>query len=227
MQIERLDVLVTDLDEAVGFYRDLLDLKVEEVEDKAIVFIGCSVLRLIPDSASVSRDHLAFLVPANRFEEAKAWLQERTGLLDDDGQVEFRGPHGWNSNSVYFRGPSGALLELIAHFDLANDTPLPFSATDLLAVCEVGIAVPDVRQAAELLRTRADLAAFANPPSKDFAAVGDREGRLILAAVGRPWRPTRDLTARPGRLIIRATGPAPGLYRLAAAELIVEADQSA
>jgi catechol-2,3-dioxygenase len=61
--------------------------------------------------------HGAITVPEDRFAEAKAWLQERVPLLERDGLDEFALGVPWNSQSVYFEGPDGILLELIERRD--------------------------------------------------------------------------------------------------------------
>jgi catechol-2,3-dioxygenase len=58
--------------------------------------------------------HCAITVPEDHFLESKAWLQERVPLLERDGLDEFTLGAPWNSQSVYFAGPDGILLELIA-----------------------------------------------------------------------------------------------------------------
>jgi hypothetical protein len=91
-------------------------------------------------------------VPEDRFAEAKAWPEERVPLLERDGLDEFRLGVPWNSQSVYFAGPDGILLELIARHDLpAVASSGRFSSADLLRISEIGLAVPDVPAAVATL----------------------------------------------------------------------------
>ncbi|WFR66431.1 hypothetical protein P9139_16610 [Curtobacterium flaccumfaciens] len=56
---------------------------------------------------------------------------------------------------------------------------------------EIGIALPDVPGAVEVLRPWG-LEPYGNPPAADFAAVGDVHGLLILVSPDRQWFPTLD-----------------------------------
>ena len=59
----------------------------------------------------------------------------------------------WNSQSLYFAGPDGILLELIARHDLATLSSWGrFTSADLLRISEIGLAVPDVPAAVESLQ---------------------------------------------------------------------------
>ncbi|WIB76234.1 hypothetical protein DEJ28_11170 [Curtobacterium sp. MCPF17_002] len=64
-------------------------------------------------------------------------------------------------------------------------------AGSLLSLSEVGIAVPDVLGAVEVLG-RAGVAPYANAPTAEFAPVGDVHGLLVLVSPGRSWYPTLD-----------------------------------
>ncbi len=110
----------------------------------------------------------AITVPKDRFAEAKAWLQERVPLLEKDGLDEFRLGPPWNSQSVYFAGPDGILLELIARHDLpapSSSRRGPLISADLLRISEIGLAVPDVSERrSRPYRTPSDCRCSALPP---------------------------------------------------------------
>jgi len=112
----------------------------------------------------------------------------------------FEGPPGWDSQSVYFDGPEGQVLELIERRGRERDSA---SELTLLSVSEVGVAVPDVAAAIAALGA-AGLDVYQGPYPADFAAVGDAEGMLILAAPGRAWLPTSDRRAGASRVRVVA-----------------------
>lgn len=211
MRITGVATTVTDLDEAERFWRHVLRLPVDRVDGALHVSVGTTslTLQVAPDGRAT--DHLALAVPADAFEAARRWLTERTALLDRDGQDEFDGPPGWDSRSVYFAGPSGAVLELIARRRLPDRTgSAPFGPEHLLGISEVGIAVSDVPAAVRTLAATAGLTPFAGTEGPDFAAVGDDHGLLVLAEEGRPWLPTRDRRATAAPLTLRVDCDEPG-----------------
>jgi catechol-2,3-dioxygenase len=207
MEITEVRLPTADPAAARTFYSAVLDLAAEVVDEggAVVVQVGSTRLRLEHRPGGGGSDHLAFLIPADRFAEAKRWLQARVPLLALDGNDEFEGPAGWNSRSLYFSGPDDAVLELIARRDLPDGGPGPFGSRHLLSISEVGIGVPDVQGAAARLGS-VGLEPFAAPPATDFAAVGDQRGLLILAAEGRPWLPTRDRRAEPRDLAVLGRG---------------------
>ncbi|OMH34224.1 VOC family protein [Tersicoccus sp. Bi-70] len=225
MLITEVATTVTDLDEAEGFWRHVLRLPVDRVDGALHVSVGTTslTLELRPDGPVA--DHLALAIPADAFDAARRWLTERCDLLDRDGQDEFDGPPGWDSRSLYFVGPSGAVLELIARRRLPDRAgSAPFGPEYLLGISEVGIAVPDVPAAVRTLAETAGLTPFAGTEGPDFAAVGDDHGLLILAEEGRPWLPTRDRRAVAAPSTIRVDRDEPGVsavtVRLGAATVV-------
>jgi hypothetical protein len=96
------------------------------------VEVGLSLLLLHPGPVGPGAYHCAITVPEDRFAEPKAWLRERVSLLERDGLDEFALGAPWNSQSLYFAGPDGILLELIARHDLAT---LPSSGRFTSADC--------------------------------------------------------------------------------------------
>jgi hypothetical protein len=141
--------------------------------------------------------HCAITIPADRFDQAKDWLRQRVALLERDGQDEFRLGAPWNSQSVYFTGPDGIILELIARHDLPAASSGPFASTDLLRISEVGLAVPDVPLAVSRLRETLRLPVFGTAAA-DFTPLGDPNGLLIVVRRGRPWFPTTSVTPSAG-----------------------------
>ncbi|GAB3554771.1 catechol 2,3-dioxygenase-like lactoylglutathione lyase family enzyme [Actinopolyspora lacussalsi] len=191
MRISTVEHHVSDLAAAVAFYRDLLGLSVSHDEGAARVTIGSSELWLTPGPATAAAHHLAFDVPTENFDAAVSWLAERVPLLRsaDTGEHEFEGPAGWNARSVYFLGPDGEVLELIARRRVRHrPAPEDFGPEHIASISEVAVAVDDVSVTAAELARRSGITSF-GPSSENFDPVGDETGLLILVRSGRAWVP--------------------------------------
>jgi catechol-2,3-dioxygenase len=142
MLISRVELPVSDAAQAGKFYRDVLGLPTRANSDIVEVQVGASVLLLDQGTVRSGAYHCAINIPADRFDQAKVWLQQRVAPLGRDGQDEFNLAAPWNSQSVYFTGPDGIILELIARHDQPATSTAPFSSADLLCISEIGLAVP-------------------------------------------------------------------------------------
>lgn len=221
MQLTSVSLPVLDLARVAAFYRDVLSLHVTSSGNTAHVHAGATRLELRAENGTAAAHHLAFTIPTGKFAAAKAWLRDRAALLlAGDGQDEFETSQSWNAHSVYFEGPEKAVLELIERRDLDNTTAGTFSAADLLSISEVGIAVPDVAATARNLQRSAGVAPYGDEPGKNFAAVGDVHGLLILVSPGRMWFPTTDRSAAEVATGVHAVGGRPGDYPLTESSLL-------
>jgi catechol-2,3-dioxygenase len=209
MRITRVDITSTDVAAAAKFYAGVLGLPVVVAPDSATLRIGASTIVLRHGPASPGINHLAFTIPANRFGEAKAWLSSRVPLLTKDGADEFPLGGTWNSESVYFPGPDGSILELIARHSLENATPHRFTSADLLCVSEIGLGVPDVPAVVDALEAQFGLPRFGDGGDQ-FTPVGDHDGLLIVVSQDRPWFPSGDRIARGGPVSVTMTDVKPG-----------------
>ncbi|QNH23205.1 hypothetical protein HEP73_04158 [Xanthomonas sp. GW] len=187
MRITHLSLPASDPAASAAFYRDVLQLPVAATQ----VRIGWSLLDLVAANAAVGSAHLAFNIPAARFDAACAWLSRCVPLLRDPlGESRFALDAAWQSQSVYFAGPDGAVLELIAR------KPLPahaiadgaFSAAELLCISEIGLPTAQVPAVAAAAQERMGLPPFV-PVSDAFAPLGDHEGLLIVVDAQRRWFP--------------------------------------
>lgn len=197
MRILELALPVSDVPTVAAYFRDVLQLAVEH----DCVQIGWSTLHLQPaGDTPVGGVHLAFNVPDNRFAAAEAWLRERSPLQQDsDGKAYFALESSWQSQSVYFTGPDGLILELIGRRRLpASTREGTFHGSELTCLSEVGLPSTDVPA------TQAALdACFGLKPlsaaSPQFAPLGDDEGLLIVVDASRRWFPEgRDLPKASG-----------------------------
>ncbi|MCM6773397.1 hypothetical protein NDR87_07925 [Nocardia sp. CDC159] len=196
MRIREVALTATDLRAQADFYRDVLRLPTEQSADRLRVDIGTSRLIITRDEAFAGVHHLAFGITPGDLDTALAWLRERVELIRANGSELIDGPEGWLSRSLYFHGPEGIVLELIARQADTDRTGGDGSTPRLLSISEVGIGVPDVPAAVRTLAETFDLPPFP-PQLPDFAPVGDHDGLLILARTDRIWFPTE--SDRPAR----------------------------
>lgn len=210
MRLHQLRLPTPDPDASVAFYRDVLQLPVSGTR----VGVGWSEIELVATDNPVGSVHLAFNLPHARFDAAIAWLAPSAALLhDSQGRQRFHLDGQWQSDSVYFAGPDGAVLELIARQPLGRggERRGPFAGEELLCLSEVGLPTADVAA------VRASVATHLNarplgPVNKAFAALGDHEGLLIVVDHHRPWFP--QLRQQPWAQGIHLTlqGPTPGTH---------------
>ena len=86
---------------------------------------------------------------------------------------------------LYFTDPCGNILELIARYTL----PRPQHADLLVNVSEVGMAVQDVPDTVERLRSALGVGEYGEG-SASFSPAGTHAGLFIVVQAGRPWFPT-------------------------------------
>ena len=208
MLISQVELPVSDAVQAARFYGDVLALPTRTCGGVVQVEVGPSVLLLHPGPVEPGAYHGAITVPEDRFAEAKAWLQERVSLLERNGLDEFALGAPWNSQSVYFTGPEGILLELIARHDLAAaESPGRFSSADLLRISEIGLAVPDVATAVASLHDAFGLPVFGTAAAEFTHSAIPR--LLIVVRQGRPG-PTTTVTPSLGRIAVTVELPRGG-----------------
>jgi catechol-2,3-dioxygenase len=187
MRIHALQLPVSDVAQIGGYFAEVLQLPVQD----DVVRIGWTALQLRPaDDDPIGGVHLAFNVPADRFNAATEWVLARTPLQRNAaGETHFTFGGRWDSESIYFDGPDGLILELIGRRRLpASGRVGAFHGSELTCVSEVGLPTADVAA----LGARAEAAfglGYLSPPVPHFAAVGDDEGLLIVVDATRRWFP--------------------------------------
>lgn len=187
MRLLHLSLPVSDVANVAAYFRDVLQLEVAGDQ----VRIGWSTIQLQPaNGRPVGGVHLAFNVPDNRFADAMSWLRARTPLqCNPEGLDYFALESSWQSQSVYFTGPDGLILELIGRRRLpASDRSGVFHGSELTCLSEVGLPSHDVDAVREQSNQRFGLRPI-SPPSPQFAPMGDDEGLLIVVAADRRWFP--------------------------------------
>jgi catechol 2,3-dioxygenase-like lactoylglutathione lyase family enzyme len=174
MRLLHLTLPVSDVGAVASYFHDVLQQRVVGNH----VHIGWSTIELQPaEGRPVGGVHLAFNVPDNRFGEAMTWLRERTPLQRNPAGLDyFALESSWQSQSVYFTGPDGLILELIGRRRLPDSTHQgAFHGSELTCLSEVGLPSHDVDAVREQSSLRFGLQPI-SPPSPQFAPMGDDEG---------------------------------------------------
>ncbi len=207
MRITHVRLPCTDVAAGLAFYGEVLRMPVEAEH----VRIGWSRLQLTP-AAEVGSVHLAFNLPPARFDAACDWLSQRAAFLrDEQGTTRFALGGAWQSQSVYFAGPDGAVLELIARAPLPAQpaTQDAFSARELLCISEVGLPSAQVPAVVAMAQQRLGLHPL-QPPSSEFAALGDHTGLLIVVDAQRRWFPQQRQLPFARDVLVHVDGVRPG-----------------
>jgi catechol 2,3-dioxygenase-like lactoylglutathione lyase family enzyme len=203
MKIFSARITVQDLVAAAAFYRDILQLPVDEHAGHLVVTIGYSRLIVEKGTAFSGVHHLAFGIAPAKFDRIRDWLGKRVTLISVGDSNIVGGPDGWHSRSLYFIGPEGIILEYIAHDEYSG---LPLVGPQPFSIAEVGFAVEDVKATVDTLVADFDLPPF--PPQTDaFAPVGSPDGLLIIVDRNRFWFPTLDIHAARAPLMIEIDAP--------------------
>ncbi len=175
--------------EQLEFYAGVLGMPVLEDNGASVALrAGATRLAFSPaDSAAVY--HFAFNIAPRKFADSRKWLVSRgISLLELDGKDQFHS-EGWNADNLYFRDPTGNIVEFIARHDLPDISDGPFSPSDLLCVSEIGVATPDVGATVAELGRSLGLPVY-KEGSDTFTPMGGERGLLIVVREGRHWFPT-------------------------------------
>lgn len=210
MHLRHLVLPCLDPDLTLRFYRDVLQL----TPHGNSVRIGWSTLECVQAQHPVGSMHLAFNVAPSRFEAAAHWIGARATLLSDpQGRQRFALDGVWQSQSVYFSGPDGAVLELIARNALqqAATGQGAFHGEELLCLSEIGLPSNNVATVIRSLGHHFGVQPFA-PAVDGFAALGDDHGLLIVVDQARRWFPQQRQLPWADGVRVSVDAPQPGLH---------------
>lgn len=173
------------------FYGPVLGLPVRsENENSVSVQTINSVLTFTTSNNDLYKNpfyHFAFNIPNNKFNEAKAWISERVNLIESGGKNEFEFA-SWNARAMYFYDPAGNILEFIARYDLDNSASGNFTGKNILNISEIGLPVRNVEMFFDKITAEFGLPLFSGD-KKNFSAVGDDNGLMIIVPEKRTWYP--------------------------------------
>jgi catechol-2,3-dioxygenase len=189
MQIERVTLLAENLEDQALFYRGVLGLTVERADYKILVHAGTTLLEFQQGTQNwKGAYHFAFDIPENQVEKAYGRLQELLEFFPgSDGDIIHHA--GWDADSLYFRDPGGNVVELIGRHTQTTASDGRFAPESILYVSEVGLPSDDVQSTVHLLQAELGLEVYDGEGSRDFTAIGDPQGLLIVTALDRVWYP--------------------------------------
>ncbi|MDB5192329.1 MAG: hypothetical protein JWQ96_1892 [Segetibacter sp.] len=192
MQILKLELLTNSIERSQQFYGDVLSLPVTHKDEVSISFkAGASQLTFILSETSNPFYHFAFNIPCNQLDEALAWTESRVDILPLSPQSKVADYGNWNAKAFYFLDFSGNIVELIARYDLNNQSSNSFNHDSILAISEIGMVTEDVDVVCKQFQREYSLSIFTKqPPAKNFAAIGDDNGLFIVVTEDKKWFPT-------------------------------------
>jgi len=192
MKLQEVILKTKYLDKLAGFYRDVMELPVDELGERIIIKAGHSLL--IFESTTGDENpfyHFAFNIPSNKLDEAFEWTKERVNIIWlEDYKSYIADFKSWNAKSFYFLDPAGNILELIARLDQKDFTDEKFSTEQIRNVSEIGIVFspPSFKADVEHLSAKYCLNYFSKqPPLDHFKAIGDDEGLFVMVPQSRNW----------------------------------------
>ncbi|WP_046227480.1 VOC family protein [Paenibacillus dauci] len=188
MKINHVTIQTYALEETYSFYTDTFGLLgLNKQQDRFSLQIGSSILEFV-QTMSNSRPfyHFAFNIPANRFRQAKEWLQKRVILHMEEGtdEVFFK---NFDAYSYYFTDPSGNIVELISRQSASPVVEEPFGIAQILNISEINVTTPRLIETGERLidwgiRPRLD-----EELGEGLNFMGEGDSFLLLGRPGRIW----------------------------------------
>lgn len=191
MKIEKLEIYSGQVQEQYRFYRDVLELEIQNhSEDSFEVLTGYSILK-IQYRKNATPYHIAFHIPDKQEEIALDWVKERVPVLKNntDEIIDFS---NWDAKSLYFYDADKNIMEFIARRNFHKPDSALFSEESIIGISEIGLATKNIEDKYKFLQKNFGLNVFDGNFEK-FCAIGDDEGLLItINASLKDWFPTND-----------------------------------
>lgn len=190
MEIKSVILQTKDLVEMKRFYIDTLGFSlIKDDKDSFRITIGTSELEFTSKEVEGNPFyHFAFNIPANKFNEAKAWTKRRVRLTVEDGKDEANFKH-LSARALYFYDPAGNIVEFISRPE-SEDSAEPFSIKSILNISEIGLIVNDAIGVGEKLN---DIDVYErdnnsiNTKYLNFMGVRAKGIFILLTQPGRKW----------------------------------------
>lgn len=205
MQIQHLHLYTTKLQSQHHFYQEVLGLPTSVLHSSTFtVTIGKSQLHFHA-SEQATPYHFAINIPANKIQEAAAWLAERV-VIQPYKEQQIVNFEAWNAQAVYFYDADQNIVELIARKNTQPMIEQPFGVEQWLNISEIGAPTSDVEGLCAVL-IEEGLSCYSGD-LKNFAAIGEEEGLFIIINKDqRKWLPNDDQAfASPFRIACEVQG---------------------
>lgn len=192
MNILELELLTDSITETESFYNDVIGLETISKSNSSVSFTAGSTKLTFRSSENLKPVyHFAFDIPNNKLQEAFAWIEKKTGILEVVPPEKIADFYNWNAKSFYFYDNNANILEFIARFSLDNTSEKPFDGSLVLSVSEIGFVSKNVSKLSDEMSNKYDLSIFPKQPKLDkFIVLGTDTGLFILVEENRDWYPT-------------------------------------
>lgn len=192
MNILELELLTDSITETELFYNDVIGLETILKTNSSVSFTAGSTKLTFRSSENLKPVyHFAFDIPNNKLQEAFAWIEKKTGILEVVPPEKIADFYNWNAKSFYFYDNNANILEFIARFSLDNTSEKPFDGSLVLSVSEIGFVSKNVSKLSDEMSNKYDLSIFPKQPKLDkFIVLGTDTGLFILVEENRDWYPT-------------------------------------
>src|SRR4030095_9261929 len=189
MNILRLLLFTSKLQEQKEFYHNVLGLEILDEDDSSITLKTGDSKLTFSESIDETYYHYAFNIPENQIEDAIDWLKRKNiPLIEYDNSPLINFPN-WNAHSVYFYDPAGNIVELISRHNLQKRSNGEFSIQSFLNISEIGMPGENGKEFCDMLdKNLYEKLWWGN--TETFAAVGNEEGLFIVVTKARNWFPT-------------------------------------
>ena len=192
MNILELELLTDSITETESFYNDVIGLETISKTNSSVSFTAGSTKLTFRSSENLKPVyHFAFDIPNNKLQEAFAWIEKKTGILEVVPPEKIADFYNWNAKSFYFYDNNANILEFIARFSLDNTSEKSFDGSLVLSVSEIGFVTKNVSKLSDEMSNKYDLSIFPKQPKLDkFIILGTDTGLFILVEENRDWYPT-------------------------------------
>lgn len=193
MKIQELILYSSNLVETEKFYTEMLDLSLKQKTINKISFkIGESILSF-KRSKSNHKYHFALNIPSNQIDNAKKWVSKKLKLIKMNNPEIIVSFDNWNAKSIYFYDNNRNIVELIAKFDLKNNSINEFSEESLLCINEIGVGTNDTKSIYNVIKKTINIPEYIKGPFReDFIAQGFENCLFVISKNNRNWYPTND-----------------------------------
>jgi len=191
MKFKKLNLYTNKLESLFKFYAEILGFEIVEQKTNSFsVKAGWTELSF-KKSDKEHVYHYCFLIPANKLEQALAWMEDRIDIVEIEPGRKTQNFASWNADSFYFYDTGGNIAEFIVRYDLGNSTDTDFNISDVLGVNEIGMPTSNVKRINEQLENELKTEFWKGNLTR-FGTNGSEEGIFLLVNYNLKhiWYPT-------------------------------------